>query len=279
MREIDAKLVSSAVAGLCVDVNYNIAPDIEEAFKRARDTEEGTLASCVMNDLLENAAIAAEGRLPLCQDTGMAVVFVEIGQDVHVSGSLRDAINEGVRRGYQDGFLRKSVVSDPIDRVNTGDNTPAIIHFDIVPGDSLTVTVAPKGFGSENMSAMSMLKPSEGIEGVKKFVIETVRKAGPNPCPPIVAGVGVGGTADYAALSAKRALLRSVGSANPSAFWDEVERDLLERINSLGIGPAGLGGHTTALAVFIAPYATHIAGLPVVVNIGCHSTRHGSVRL
>ncbi|MDR1516065.1 MAG: fumarate hydratase [Synergistaceae bacterium] len=279
MREIDAGLLSSAIAGLCVDANYNIAPDIEEAFKRARDTEAGELARRVLDDLLENAAIAAEGLLPLCQDTGMAVVFVEIGQDVHVSGSLKDAINDGVRRGYEYGFLRKSVVADPIDRVNTGDNTPAIIYCDVVPGDSLLVTVAPKGFGSENMSAMSMLKPSEGIEGVKKFVIETVRKAGPNPCPPIVIGVGVGGTADYASLSAKKALLRSVGSANPSAFWDKVERDLLGRINALGIGPAGLGGHTTALAVFISPYPTHIAGLPVAVNIGCHSTRHRSIRL
>jgi fumarate hydratase subunit alpha len=279
MREIDAELVSRAVAGLCVEANYDIAPDIAAAFKRARDAEEGELARCVMDDLLENAAIAAEGALPLCQDTGMAVVFVETGQDVHVTGPLTDAINEGVRRGYEDGFLRKSVVSDPVRRANTKDNTPAIIHYDVVPGDSLVITVAPKGFGSENMSALSMLKPSDGIEGVKTFVVETVRKAGPNPCPPIAVGVGVGGTMDYACLLAKKALLRSVGSPNADAFWDEAERDLLDRINALGIGPAGLGGHTTALAVFIAPYPTHIAGLPVAVNIGCHSTRHGTVRL
>ncbi|MDR1021096.1 MAG: fumarate hydratase [Synergistaceae bacterium] len=279
MREIDAELVSRAVAGLCVEANYDIAPDIAAAFKRARDTEEGELARCVMDDLLENAAIAAEGALPLCQDTGMAVVFVETGQDVRVTGPLTDAINEGVRRGYEDGFLRKSVVSDPVRRANTKDNTPAIIHYDVVPGDSLVITVAPKGFGSENMSALSMLKPSDGIEGVKAFVVETVRKAGPNPCPPIVAGVGVGGTMDYACLLAKKALLRSMGSPNADAFWDEAERDLLNRINALGIGPAGLGGRTTALAVFIEPYPTHIAGLPVAVNIGCHSTRHGTVRL
>ncbi|MDR0616108.1 MAG: fumarate hydratase [Synergistaceae bacterium] len=279
MREIDAELVASAVEGLCVDANYRISEDIARALKSASGAEESALARGVINDLLENAAIAGEGNLPLCQDTGMAVVFAEVGQDVHVSGSLSCAINEGIRRGYESGYLRKSVVSDPIDRKNTKDNTPAVIHYDIVPGDSLLLTVAPKGFGSENMSALAMLKPSEGIEGVKKFVIETVRKAGPNPCPPVIVGVGVGGTADYAFLLAKKALLREVGSPNPAAFWDEAERELMAGINALGIGPAGLGGRTTALAVFIAPYPTHIAGLPVAVNIGCHSTRHRSVRL
>jgi fumarate hydratase subunit alpha len=279
MREIEAELVASAVAGLCVSANYDISEDIKSAFERARNAEDDGLARHVIDDLLENAAIASEGRLPLCQDTGMAVVFAELGQDVHVAGSLRDAIDEGVRRGYEDGFLRKSVVADPIDRKNTKDNTPAVIHYDVVPGDSLLLTVAPKGFGSENMSAFAMLKPSDGIEGVKNFVVETVRKAGPNPCPPIIAGVGVGGTADYAFLLAKKALLREAGSRNPIAFWDKTERELLSEINSLGIGPAGLGGRTTALAVFIAPYPTHIAGLPVAVNIGCHSTRHRSVRL
>ena len=279
MREIDAELVASAVEGLCVDANYRISEDIARALKSASGAEESALARGVINDLLENAAIAGEGNLPLCQDTGMAVVFAEVGQDVHVSGSLSCAINEGIRRGYESGYLRKSVVSDPIDRKNTKDNTPAVIHYDIVPGDSLLLTVAPKGFGSENMSVLAMLKPSEGIEGVKKFVIETVRKAGPNPCPPVIVGVGVGGTADYAFLLAKKALLREVGSPNPAAFWDEAERELMAGINALGIGPAGLGGRTTALAVFIAPYPTHIAGLPVAVNIGCHSTRHRSVRL
>ncbi|MDR1943942.1 MAG: fumarate hydratase [Synergistaceae bacterium] len=279
MREIDASAVMSAVAALCVDTNYRIADDIKRAFVKAKNTEESDLAVGVMEDLLENAVIAEEGSLPLCQDTGMAVIFVEIGQDIHVSGALSDAIDEGVRQGYREGFLRKSVVSDPIERVNTGDNAPAVIHYDIVPGDLLRITVAPKGFGSENMSALAMLKPSNGLEGVKKFVVETVRNAGPNPCPPVIVGVGVGGTMDYACLLAKKALLREVGSANSSAFWGEAERDLLEEINSLGIGPAGLGGGNTALAVHIGTYPTHIAGLPVAVNIGCHSTRHKSANL
>jgi fumarate hydratase subunit alpha len=280
VREIDARDVESAVAKLCVGANYYISEDIRAAIIRASEDEEGELPREVLGALLENAEIASEGELPLCQDTGMAVVFVELGQDVRVTGgSLREAINEGVRRGYKEGYLRASVVSDPVDRVNTGDNTPAVINFDVVPGDRLRIIVAPKGFGSENMGRLAMLTPSQGLSGVKDFVVDTVRLAGPNPCPPVIVGVGVGGTADYAALMAKRALLRPVGSQAGSPFWREVELDLLDEINSLGIGPAGLGGQTTALAVHIETFPTHIAGLPVAVNIGCHSTRHAEITL
>jgi fumarate hydratase subunit alpha len=275
MREIKASDVTSVVAKLCVEANYSIGADIRRAFERSRGEEEDELARDVLSDLLKNAEIAGEGSLPLCQDTGMTVVFVELGQDAHVVGApLRDAINDGVRRGYEDGLLRKSVVADPVNRVNTKDNTPAVIHFDVVPGDGLALTVAPKGFGSENMSALAMLTPSKGLDGVKKFVVDTVKAAGPNPCPPVIVGVGVGGTMEYACLMAKRALLRDVGSPNPDAFWDGTERELLGLINALDIGPAGFGGRTTALAVHILAYPTHIAGLPVAVNIGCHSTRH-----
>ncbi|MDR1472604.1 MAG: fumarate hydratase [Synergistaceae bacterium] len=280
MREIDARDVETAVAKLCVDANYRISEDIREALVQGAERETGELAREVLGSLVLNAVIASEGELPLCQDTGMAVVFVELGQDVRVvGGSLRDAINEGVRRGYREGYLRASVVSDPIDRVNTGDNAPAVINFDVVPGGKLRITVAPKGFGSENMSRLVMLTPSQGIAGVKDFVVDTVKLAGPNPCPPVIVGVGVGGTADYAALMAKRALLRPVGVHNESQLWHVIERDLLAEINSLGIGPAGLGGETTALAVNIETFPTHIAGLPVAVNIGCHSTRHAEITL
>ncbi|MDR1944379.1 MAG: fumarate hydratase [Synergistaceae bacterium] len=280
MREIEASSIASAVARLCIDANYSISGDIKRAFERARTEEETELARDVISDLLENAAIAGEGALPLCQDTGMAVVFVDLGQDVRVTGGfLSDAVNEGVRRGYEEGYLRKSVVADPIRRVNTNDNTPAVIHYDITRGGSLVITVAPKGFGSENMSALAMLKPSQGIEGVKKFIIETVKAAGPNPCPPVIVGVGVGGVMEQACLMAKRALLRPLGEPNPDAFWDGVERELLDSINRLDIGPAGFGGRTTALGVHIRVGATHIAGLPVAVNIGCHATRHASVIL
>jgi fumarate hydratase subunit alpha len=234
----------------------------------------------VLDQLTLNADIAAEGRLPICQDTGMAVVFLELGQDAHIAGGpLREAVDAGIRRGCEEGYLRKSIVRDPIDRVNTGDNTPGIVYTDIVPGDRLKIVVAPKGFGSENMSAIAMLKPSQGIEGVTKFVVETVRRAGPNPCPPVVVGVGVGGTMDYAAQIARRALLREVGSKNPDPFWAEVETDLLTEIETLDIGPAGFGGLTTALAVHVGTYPTHIAGLPVAVCIGCHATRHARATL
>jgi fumarate hydratase subunit alpha len=280
VREIDARQVIEAVEALCVEANYIIAEDIKSALKRGRENEENEVSRDVLSQLIENADIASEGELPLCQDTGMVVVFVEMGQDVHIKGSpIRDAINEGVRRGYKDGYLRASVVADPVDRVNTGDNTPAIIYFDVVPGDKLKITVAPKGFGSENMSRVAMLKPSQGIAGVRQFVVDTVKVAGPNPCPPIIVGVGVGGTMEYAALLAKQAIMRPIGSTNESWLWEGIERELLEEINSLGIGPAGLGGRTTALAVHIKTFPTHIAGLPVAVNIGCHSTRHVEITL
>ncbi|MDR2779954.1 MAG: fumarate hydratase [Synergistaceae bacterium] len=275
VREIDARQVIDAVEALCIKANYIASEDIKDAIRQGLDSEDNAASRDVLGQLLENAEISAEGNLPLCQDTGMAVVFVEMGQDVRLTGgSIRDAINEGVRRGYKDGYLRASVVADPIDRVNTGDNTPAVIYFDIVPGDRLKITVAPKGFGSENMSGVLMLTPSQGIAGIKRFVIDTVRSAGANPCPPIIVGVGVGGTMDYAALMAKKALLRPVGSTNGSWLWTGLERELLEEINSLDIGPAGLGGKTTALAVHIETFPTHIAGLPIAVNIGCHATRH-----
>ncbi|MDR3166151.1 MAG: fumarate hydratase [Synergistaceae bacterium] len=280
MREIAAQEIIDAVEALCIEANYAMSPDIKEAIRQGADGEEEEVPKEVLRQLLENAEIAAEGEFPLCQDTGMAVVFIEIGQDVRVTGSLiKDAVNEGVRRGYKEGYLRASVVADPVDRVNTGDNTPAVIYFDVVPGDKLKITVAPKGFGSENMSRVAMLKPSDGIAGIKRFVADTVKAAGPNPCPPIIVGVGVGGTMDYAALMAKQALLRPVGSANESWLWNGIEEELLKEINALNIGPAGLGGKTTALAVHIKAYPTHIAGLPVAVNIGCHATRHVEVTL
>ncbi|MDR3279877.1 MAG: fumarate hydratase [Synergistaceae bacterium] len=280
MREIDARQIIEAVEALCVEANYVINGDIKAALERGLEAEEDDVSRDVLEQLIENAEIAAEGELPLCQDTGMTVVFVEIGQDVRVTGgSIRDAVNEGVRRGYREGYLRASVVADPVDRVNTGDNTPAIVYFDIVPGDKLRIIIAPKGFGSENMSRTAMLKPSQGISGIREFVVDTVRAAGPNPCPPIIVGVGVGGTADYAALLAKQALLRPVGATNENWIWRGLEDELLEAINALDIGPAGLGGRTTALAVHIKTFPTHIAGLPVAVNIGCHATRHVEITL
>jgi fumarate hydratase subunit alpha len=280
VREIDVKLIIEAVASLCVEANYLMSGDIRNSLEEGMAAEESEVSREVIAQIIENADIASEGELPLCQDTGMAVVFVEMGQDVRVTGGgIRDAINEGVRRGYREGYLRASVVADPIDRVNTGDNTPAVIYFDVVPGDRLKITVAPKGFGSENMSRAAMLAPSRGIAGIRQFVVDTVRMAGPNPCPPIIVGVGVGGTADYAAVLAKRALLRPIGTQHGSWLWQGLERDLLGEINSLGIGPAGLGGVTTALAVHIETFPTHIAGLPVAVNIGCHSTRHVEIIL
>lgn len=280
MRQIQAEQVTEAVAKLCIDSNYYIGEDIRQAFCQARCADCGEMESSVLDMLLENAQIAGVNQIPLCQDTGMAVVFVELGQDAQViGGNLEDAINEGVRRGYEEGYLRKSVVADPIRRVNTKDNTPAVVHYKIVPGDSVKITVSPKGFGSENMSRLVMLKPSQGIEGIRAFIIETVKIAGPNPCPPIIVGVGIGGTMEKACLIAKEALLRNVGTRHPDPFWDGFERELLDQINALGIGPAGLGGKATALAVHICTYATHIAGLPVAVNIGCHATRHAEITL
>lgn len=278
-REIRAEEISAVVADLCVEANCRIGGDVEDALRRAREAETRALPKNVLSQLIENAQIARESGEPLCQDTGLAVVFVELGQDVRVTGPLADAINEGVRRGYEEGFLRKSVVRDPIGRINTNDNTPAVIHFDVVPGDGLRLVVAPKGVGSENMSRLAMLTPSQGIGGIRDFVVETVRIAGPNPCPPIIAGVGIGGTMEKACLIAKRSLLRPVGTPNADPFWSGVERELLEEINRLDIGPAGFGGVTTALAVHIEVFPAHIGGLPVAVNLGCHSTRHAEAVL
>ena len=276
MRTIHSTEVSKAVARLCIDANYYISDDIERALKKACAEEADGRASQVLSRLLENAEIARTEDMAICQDTGMAVVFVEIGQNVLVEGSLSEAINQGVREGYDKGFLRKSVVTDPLRRVNTGDNTPAVIHYEVVDGDGLKITVAPKGFGSENMSAIKMLKPLEGEAGVTDFVTETVRNGGGNPCPPIVVGVGIGGTMEKAALLAKKALLLSVDNKNSDEYYSDMEQALLDRINGLGIGPMGWGGKTTALGVNILTYPTHIAGLPVAVNISCHVTRHAS---
>ena len=274
MREIDSSLISEVVARLCIDANYHLPPDMKKQITSSSNEESWETASIILDQIIENFNIADENLQPICQDTGLACVFLSIGQDVHIKGNLEDAVNEGVRKGYSQGYLRKSVVSDPLKRVNTGDNTPAMIYYDICSGDKLKITVAPKGFGSENMSQIKMLKPSDGIEGVKDFVIKVVEDAGPNPCPPIVVGVGIGGTFDKAAYLAKKALMRPVDQRNSEDFYAELEEELLEKINALGIGPQGFGGKTTALAVNIEKFPTHIAGLPVAVNINCHVTRH-----
>ncbi|AUS96900.1 fumarate hydratase [Clostridium thermosuccinogenes] len=280
MRNIDTALIIDTVKKLCIDANYYLNGDILNAMESGLREEDSDIGRSVISQLIENACIARENNMAICQDTGMAVVFVEIGQEVHITGGLlEDAINEGVRRGYEEGYLRKSVVRDPIHRVNTGDNTPAVIHYSIVEGDRLKITVAPKGFGSENMSAIKMLKPSDGIEGVKSFVVETVDKAGPNPCPPVVVGVGIGGTMEKAALLAKKALLRPIDRRSNIDYVHDLENELLETINNLGIGPAGMGGRLTALAVNVEVFPTHIAGLPVAVNMSCHATRHAEAEL
>ncbi|WP_195986972.1 fumarate hydratase [Clostridium sp. D53t1_180928_C8] len=275
MREIHISEIINTVKELCIESNYYLSKDVKEALTNAKANETWPLAENVLDQLILNSNIAQNENMPICQDTGMACIFVEIGQEVHiVGGLLNDAINEGVRKGYDEGFLRKSVVKDPINRVNTKDNTPAIIYYDIVSGDKLKITVAPKGFGSENMSRIKMLKPSDGLQGVKDFIIETVKLAGPNPCPPIIIGVGIGGTFDKAAYLAKKALIRPVNKRNNEKFYSNLEQELLETINKLGIGPQGFGGKTTALGINIETYPTHIAGLPVAVNINCHATRH-----
>lgn len=274
MREIDSSLISEVVARLCIDANYHLPPDMKRQIISSSKEESWETASIILDQIIENFNIADENLQPICQDTGLACVFLSIGQDVNIKGNLEEAVNEGVRKGYSQGYLRKSVVSDPLNRVNTGDNTPAMIYYDICPGDKIKITVAPKGFGSENMSQIKMLKPSDGIEGVKDFVIKVVEDAGPNPCPPIVVGVGIGGTFDKAAYLAKKALMRPVNQRNSEDFYAELEEELLEKINALGIGPQGFGGKTTALAVNIEKFPTHIAGLPVAVNINCHVTRH-----
>ena len=275
MREIHISEIISTVRDLCIESNYYLSKDVKEALDKAKENETWPLAENVLDQLILNSNIAKKEDMPICQDTGMACVFVEIGQEVHiVGGLLQDAINEGVRRGYEEGYLRKSVVKDPINRVNTKDNTPAIIYYDIVPGDKIKIIVSPKGFGSENMSRIKMLKPSDGLQGVKDFIIETVKLAGPNPCPPIVIGVGIGGTFDKAAYLAKKALIRPLNKRNDDKFYSDLEEELLEDINKLGIGPQGFGGKTTAFGLNIETYPTHIAGLPVAVNINCHATRH-----
>ena len=275
MREINTKLVEDTIRDLCIEANYYLGDDIKDSLKESRNKESYPIAQNVLDKIIINADIAATQDIPMCQDTGMACVFLDIGQDVHfVGGLLEDAINNGVRRGYVEGYLRKSVVKDPIDRVNTKDNTPALIYYNIVEGDKVKITVAPKGFGSENMSRVGMLKPADGLEGVKKFIIETVRLAGPNPCPPMVVGVGIGGTFDKAAYLAKKALLRPINIRNSQEFYKNLEEELLQKINEMGIGPQGFGGRTTALGLNIETYPTHIAGLPVAVNVNCHATRH-----
>jgi len=275
MREISYQTIVDTVARLCVEANCRLGDDVYQSLKAAYETEVSPVGKVCLQNIIENAEIARDEYIPICQDTGMAVFFVEYGQEIVVTGGgFEDAIHAGVRRGYTEGLLRKSVVRDPLDRVNTGDNTPAIIHTTIVPGSELRITIAPKGFGSENMSGVKMLTPGDGVEGVKDFVVETVSRAGANPCPPIVVGVGIGGTMEQAALIAKKALLRKVGTLNDRPDLAELEAELLERINRLGIGPQGLGGRMTALAVHINTYPTHIAGLPVAVNISCHVTRH-----
>lgn len=280
MREVHAAEITKAVKELCINSNYYISTDVKKKLEEAACKEPWPIAKDVLDKILKNIEIAADESMPACQDTGMACIFVEIGQEVHVTGgAITDAINEGVRQGYREGYLRKSVVGDPLERINTKDNTPAVIHYDIVPGNKLVITVAPKGFGSENMSRIAMLKPSEGVEGVKEFVLKAVNEAGPNPCPPVVVGVGIGGTFEKAALLAKKALLRPIDDKNPNAFYTALEEELLEKINKLGIGPQGFGGRTTALKVNIEAYPTHIAGLPVAVNINCHVTRHAQAEL
>lgn len=279
MRNIDAKVIEDTVARLCIEANLRLPPDVINAIERAEKAEPWDGAKRILSLLGDNVRIASEKMLPVCQDTGMACVFVELGQDVHIEGDFEQAVNNGVRRGYGEGYLRKSVVCDPLRRVNTGDNTPALVTVKLTRGDKMRITVMPKGFGSENMSALKMLKPADGVEGVKSFVLDTVEKAGANPCPPIIVGVGIGGSFDKAACLAKHALLRPVDEPNPDEYYAALERELLEKINALGIGPQGFGGKTTALAVLIEEMPTHVAGLPVAVNISCHATRRASASL
>ena len=276
MRNIQAQQVTDVVRRLCIEANCHLTDDLKNCITACRACETFPVAQGILDQIIENYQIADTNNVPVCQDTGMACVFVDVGQDVHVEGSLEDAIHEGVKQGYAEGYLRKSVVRDPLDRVNTGDNTPAMIYYNLVPGDQIKITVAPKGFGSENMSQIKMLKPSDGLQGVKDFVLKVVEEAGPNPCPPIVVGVGIGGTFDKAAYLAKKALLRPVDSHHEEPFYADLEDELLEKVNQLGIGPQGFGGRTTALKVNIEKMPTHIAGLPVAVNINCHVTRHQS---
>lgn len=275
MRRINVETITQNIKEMCIEANHFLSPDMKKVFDEAAASEESPLGRQILGQLEENLCIAGEEMIPICQDTGMAVVFIKVGQDVHlIGGSLTDAINEGVRQGYVDGYLRKSVVKDPIYRENTKDNTPAIIHYEIVEGEQVEITVAPKGFGSENMSRIFMLKPADGIEGVKDAILTAVRDAGPNACPPMVVGVGIGGTFEKCALMAKHALTRNLNEKSPVPYVKELEKEMLEKINGLGIGPGGLGGRVTAMAVNIETYPTHIAGLPMAVNICCHVNRH-----
>ena len=274
MREINAQQITEVIRKLCIRANCHLPEDLKTRINDCYSAEDWPQGREILAQIMENYRLAERETMPICQDTGMACVFLKIGQEVHINGDLWDAVNAGVRQGYRDGYLRKSVVADPLRRTNTGDNTPAVLNVQLVPGDRVEILVAPKGFGSENMSKIEMLRPSDGVAGVKEFVLQTVREAGPNPCPPIVVGVGIGGTFEKAALLAKEALLRSTDVPNPDPYYRALEEELLESINALGIGPQGFGGKTTALKVQIETYPTHIAGLPVAVNIGCHVTRH-----
>ena len=275
MREINVSTITENIKEMCIQVNYELSEDMKCVFEKAKASEASPLGKKILGQLQKNMEIAKSDLIPICQDTGMAVIFLEIGQEVHfVGGNLEEAVNEGVRQGYIEGFLRKSVVGDPIERVNTKDNTPAVIHYSIVPGENVKITLAPKGFGSENMSRVFMLKPAQGIEGVKDAILTAVKDAGPNACPPMVVGVGVGGTFEKAAIMAKQALTRPVGVHNDIDWVSDLEEEMLEKINSLGIGPGGLGGTNTAFAVNVNTYPTHIAGLPVAINICCHVNRH-----
>ena len=280
MRQIHVDEITSAVKKLCIEANYVAGHDIVNAIGQGLEKETSPTGQNILRQILDNNHLAKEKQMPICQDTGMAIVFLTVGQDVHFEGGLvEEAVNEGVRQGYSDGYLRKSVVSDPIERVNTGDNTPAIIHYELVEGDQVVIELSPKGFGSENMSQIHMLKPADGIEGVKKAIIDTVDRAGGNACPPMIVGVGIGGSFEKSALLAKKALLREVEEHSDIPYVKELEEEMLTTVNTLGIGPQGLGGLTTALAVHIETYPTHIAGLPVAVNISCHVTRHGKTVL
>lgn len=275
MREIQASVITDTIERLCIEANQVLSDDIKKSIQACRASEDGQIACGILDNIIENYQIAENEQVPICQDTGMACVFLEIGQDVHIAGGdLTEAVNEGVRRGYINGYLRKSVVKDPVRRGNTGDNTPAMLYTEIVPGENIKITVGPKGFGSENMSAIRMFKPSAGIEGIKDFILETVETAGPNPCPPMVVGVGIGGTFDKAALLAKKALMRPVDSENEDPYYADLEKEMLEKINQLGIGPQGFGGKTTAIGLNIETMPTHIAGMPCAINISCHVTRH-----
>ena len=275
MREIKASTITDVIERLCMEANQVLPQDIKDAISTCRSQEDGDIACGILDNIIENYQIAENEQVPICQDTGMACVFLEIGQDVHITdGDLTEAVNEGVRRGYTKGYLRKSVVKDPVRRGNTGDNTPAMLYTEIVPGEQIKVTVGPKGFGSENMSAIRMFKPSAGIQGIKDFIIETVETAGPNPCPPMVVGVGIGGTFDKAALLAKKALMRPVDTSNPDPYYADLEKEMLQKINELGIGPQGFGGRTTAIGLNIETMPTHIVGMPCAINISCHVTRH-----